>query len=106
MNDVFCGSESSSESESESEDDDDYDEDPDKTREDIKEIIRDTRLMKFERAIIEDAGINSLARMRDCTERQLKRVCTVLLVLLSKRYSKIRVYSARLAWSIQNVIAC
>ena len=30
--------------------------------------------MKFERPIIEDAGINSLARMRDCTERQLKRV--------------------------------
>ena len=63
----------SSESESESEDDDFYDEDPEKTRETIKEIIRDARLMKFEKAILEDAGIDSLAKMRDCTERQLKR---------------------------------
>mmetsp|Transcript_2991 Transcript_2991/g.3471 ORF Transcript_2991/g.3471 Transcript_2991/m.3471 type:complete len:277 (-) Transcript_2991:1164-1994(-) len=72
-------SSSSSSSESESEDLDDGkfsadENDPERAKKEIKEIIRDNKLMKFEKQILENAGISSYGALRDCNEKQLKRI--------------------------------
>lgn len=49
-------------------------EDRRKTEEEIRELIRDAKVMKYENEIIERAGIDSYEAMRNCDERKLKRL--------------------------------
>lgn len=45
-----------------------------KTEEEVRELIRDAKVMKYENAVIDQAGINNYESMRNCDERVLKRI--------------------------------
>lgn len=45
-----------------------------KTEEEVRELIRDAKVMKYENAVIEEAGIDNYESMRNCDERTLKRL--------------------------------
>lgn len=45
-----------------------------KTEEEVRELIRDAKVMKYENAIIDQAGIDNYESIRNCDERTLKRI--------------------------------
>lgn len=73
-------SESDSDSDSDSDSGDEFDdsvfpgENKRKTEEEVRELIRDAKVMKYESAVIEQAGIDNYKSMRNCDERSLKRL--------------------------------
>lgn len=45
-----------------------------KTEEEVRELIRDAKVMKYESAVIDQAGIDNYESIRNCDERTLKRL--------------------------------
>lgn len=70
----------SSDSDSDSGDESEFDdskfpgENKRKTEEEVRELIRDAKVMKYESAIIDQAGIDNYESIRNCDERTLKRL--------------------------------